>query len=222
MRIYLSILSLLFVGISCKNTTAQNAADKEMALKAPIETPTQNGMEHAYFASGCFWCVEAVFESVKGVDEAISGYSGGTQENPTYQQVSSGTTNHAEAVEVIYDPKVVDYQTLVNVFFGSQDPTTANRQGPDRGTQYRSIAFYQNNEQKKMIEQTIERLNKSTFDGKIVTQVLPFQKFWEAEGYHQDYERNHMDDPYIKSVSIPRINKFKKQFPELLKENATH
>lgn len=222
MKLYLSLLSLLFISVSCKNATQQNTADKEMAMKAPVQTPAQDGMEHAYFASGCFWCVEAVYESVKGVEEAISGYSGGTQPNPTYEQVSSGTTNYAESVEVIYDPKVVNYQTLVNIFFGSQDPTTANRQGPDRGTQYRSIAFYQNNEEKQIIENTIKRLNESTFNGKIVTQVLPFQKFWEAEGYHQNYERNNMNDPYIKSVSIPRINRFKKQFPELLKETATH
>ncbi|HEA28588.1 MAG TPA: peptide-methionine (S)-S-oxide reductase [Leeuwenhoekiella sp.] len=222
MKLYISLLSLLFISVSCKNTTQKSTADNQMAMKDPITTPAENGMEHAYFASGCFWCVEAVYESVKGVKEARSGYSGGTQPNPTYKQVSSGTTDYAEAVEVIYDPTVVSYQSLVDVFFGSQDPTTANRQGPDRGTQYRSIAFYQNEEQKQIIENTIKRLNESTYDGEIVTQVLPFQKFWEAEDYHQDYERNHMNDPYISSVSIPRINRFKKKFPELLKENSTH
>lgn len=222
MKFYLSLLSLLFISVSCKNGPQQNAADKEMAMKDPVQTTVENGMEHAYFASGCFWCVEAVFESLKGVEEAKSGYSGGTQSNPTYQQVSSGATDHAEAVEVIYDPSVVSYETLVNVFFGSQDPTTANRQGPDRGTQYRSIAFYQNDEEKQIIENTIKRLNESTYNGGILTQVLPFQKFWEAEAYHQDYERNNMNDPYIKNVSIPRINLFKEQFPELLKETATH
>ncbi|MGB3775085.1 MAG: peptide-methionine (S)-S-oxide reductase MsrA [Leeuwenhoekiella sp.] len=222
MKLYLSFLSLLFIGLSCKDAPKKDSMMSAMAMKDPVQTSAENGMEHAYFASGCFWCVEAVFESVKGVDEAISGYSGGEEKNPTYQQVSSGSTMHAEAVEVIYDPAIVNYQTLVNVFFGSQDPTTANRQGPDRGRQYRSIAFYQNDEQKQIIESTIERLNESTYNGNIVTQVMPFQKFWEAEDYHQDYERNHMNDPYIRSVSIPRLNRFKEKFPELLKENATH
>ncbi|WP_031426138.1 peptide-methionine (S)-S-oxide reductase MsrA [Flavimarina sp. Hel_I_48] len=222
MKLYLSLLALFFISIACKNPTQNNAVDSEIAMKDPIQIPAQDGMEHAYFASGCFWCVEAVFESVKGVEEAVSGYSGGTESNPTYKQVSAGSTEHAEAVKVIYDPKVVSYETLVNVFFGSQDPTTKNRQGPDRGKQYRSIAFYQNDQQKNIIESTIDRLNKSTYDGKIVTEVLPFQKFWDAEDYHQDYERNHKNEPYIRSVSIPRLNKFKAKFPELLKENTNH
>lgn len=222
MKLYHSLLALFFISVACKNPTQNNAVDSEIAMKDPIQIPAQDGMEHAYFASGCFWCVEAVFESVKGVEEAVSGYSGGTESNPTYKQVSAGSTDHAEAVEVIYDPKVVSYETLVNVFFGSQDPTTKNRQGPDRGKQYRSIAFYQNDQQKNIIESTIDRLNKSTYDGKIVTEVLPFQKFWNAEDYHQDYERNHKNEPYIRSVSIPRLNKFKAKFPELLKENTNH
>ncbi|MEH6657547.1 MAG: peptide-methionine (S)-S-oxide reductase MsrA [Leeuwenhoekiella marinoflava] len=205
--------------MSCKNT-GPSAEDQKMAPLDPVQTEAVDGYERAYFASGCFWCVEAVFESVKGVKEAVSGYSGGTIKNPTYKQVSYGKTNHAEAVAVFYDPKVISFRNLVLVFFGSQDPTTLNRQGPDRGRQYRSIAFYQNSDQKKIIEDIIAELNETVYDDQIVTQVLPFQKFWQAEGYHQNYERNNPKDPYIQGVSIPRLNRFKKQFPELLKDNA--
>ncbi|PHQ28045.1 peptide-methionine (S)-S-oxide reductase [Leeuwenhoekiella nanhaiensis] len=191
-----------------------------MAQLEPVQTQPVNGYQRAYFASGCFWCVEAIFESLKGVNEVISGYSGGTEQNPTYRQVSYGKTNHAEAVEVFYDPSVISHQTLVKVFFGSHDPTTLNRQGPDRGRQYRSIAFYQNEQEREIIENTIKQLNKQDFDGEIVTQVLPFREFWKAEAYHQDYEEKNPGDPYIQGVSIPRYNRFKKQFPELLKDNA--
>ncbi len=219
MRLLSSVFILFTVLASCKNTSSGNEADKQMALLEPVQTEPVNGYERAYFASGCFWCVEAIFESVEGVHEVISGYSGGTEENPTYQEVSYGKTNHAEAVEVFYDPEVIDFQTLVKVFFGSQDPTTLNRQGPDRGRQYRSIAFFQNENEKKIIQNTIAKLNREFYNGEIVTQVLPFRKFWKAETYHQDYEEKNPGDPYIQGVSIPRYNKFKKQFPELLKDN---
>lgn len=171
-----------------------------------------------YFASGCFWCVEAVFESVKGVKEAVSGYSGGKEKNPTYEAVSRGQTSHAEAVKVYYDPLVVDFETLVKVFFASQDPTTPNQQGPDRGTQYRSIAFYQNNKEKQVIEKVIKQLtNNKVYTKPIVTEVTAFEKFWEAEEYHQNYERRNPDNPYVRNVSIPRLNRFKAKMPEVLK-----
>ena len=219
MRLCSLLILTFFTTMSCKNT-GPSAEDQKMAPLDPVQTEAGDGYERAYFASGCFWCVEAVFESVKGVKEAVSGYSGGTIKNPTYKQVSYGKTNHAEAVAVFYDPKVISFRNLVLVFFGSQDPTTLNRQGPDRGRQYRSIAFYQNSDQKKIIEDIIAELNETVYDDQIVTQVLPFQKFWQAEGYHQNYERNNPKDPYIQGVSIPRLNRFKKQFPELLKDNA--
>ncbi|RXG26871.1 peptide-methionine (S)-S-oxide reductase [Leeuwenhoekiella marinoflava DSM 3653] len=219
MRLCSLLILTFFTTMSCKNT-GPSAEDQKMAQLDPVQTEAVDGYERAYFASGCFWCVEAVFESVKGVKEAVSGYSGGTIKNPTYKQVSYGKTNHAEAVAVFYDPKVISFRNLVLVFFGSQDPTTLNRQGPDRGRQYRSIAFYQNSDQKKIIEDIIAELNETVYDDQIVTQVLPFQKFWQAEGYHQNYERNNPKDPYIQGVSIPRLNRFKKQFPELLKDNA--
>ena len=180
-------------------------------------------MERAYFASGCFWCVEAIYESVKGVDEAISGYSGGHTKNPTYESSNTGTTGHAEAVEIIYNPNVVSFKTLVDVYFGSQNITQVNGQGPDRGSQYRSIIFYQNDEQKQIIDTKIAALEKEVGKGNVAAQVLPFQKFWKAEAYHQDYEKNNPNNPYIQNVSIPRLNKFKAKFPDILKtDKETH
>ncbi|WP_196892995.1 peptide-methionine (S)-S-oxide reductase MsrA [Aureivirga marina] len=181
-------------------------------------TEVKKGETVAYFAAGCFWCVEAVFESVDGVKEAYAGYSGGTKSNPTYQQVGAGLTDYAEAVEVVYDPTVVSFETLVRVFFGSQDPTTLNRQGPDIGKQYRSIAFYENPKQKQIIEKVIKELNRTTYHGKIVTEVEPFEKFYKAEAYHQNYVVNHPDNPYVRRVSIPRLNEFKAKFPQYLKK----
>ena len=206
---------------SCKSS-GKTDHDLLMAQKSPVQTESVDGYERAYFASGCFWCVEAIFESVKGVKEAVSGYSGGLEKNPTYNKVSYGKTNHAETVEVFYDPKIVSFQTLVTVFFASQDPTTLNRQGPDRGRQYRSILFYQNKEQQELANQIIQKLNTEFYNGKITTQVMPFQKFWKAEDYHQNYEINHPNDPYIRGVSLPRLNRFKKKYPELLKDNIKH
>jgi len=177
--------------------------------------------ETAYFASGCFWCVEAIFESVKGVKEVISGYSGGPEQNPTYEQVAYGRTRHAEAVEVYYDPKIISFQKLVQVFFGSHDPTSLNRQGPDRGAQYRSIAFYKNNEEKKIIQEYITLLtSNNAYDQPIVTEVTQFEKFWKAEEYHQDFERRNPNQSYIRAVSIPRLNRFKENFKDFLKEDA--
>ncbi len=196
---------------SCNNSTAQTA---EVKQKAPLK----EGLSKAYFASGCFWCVEAVFENVKGVEEAISGYSGGTKKNPTYEEICTGTLRHAEAVEVYYDPEVITYETLLKVFFGSQDPTTPNRQGPDRGPQYRSIAFYQTAAEKAQIESYIAELDASgEYDAKIVTEVVPFDVFWPAEEYHQDFEKRNPNQAYVKAVSIPRLLKFEKKFPYLLK-----
>lgn len=171
----------------------------------------------AYFGSGCFWCVESIYENLKGVKEVISGYSGGKTVNPSYKEVISGKTGHAEVVKVIYDPNIVSFKVLVDVFFGSHDPSTLNRQGPDRGTQYRSIAFYENLGEKKIIENSIKTLldNKTFF--KVTTEVKKFNKFYEAEDYHQDYKKKNPYNPYIMKVSAPRINKFKMDFSELVK-----
>jgi len=184
----------------------------------PVEVPLQDGQARAYFAGGCFWCVEAVFESIRGVSESISGYSGGHSENPTYKSSNTGRTGHAEAVEIIYNPDEVSFAELVDAFFASHDPTQKNGQGPDNGSQYRAIAFFQNAEQKKIIDDHIAELNATKYDGKIVTEVMPFQKFWVGEDYHQNYERLNPGNPYIQGVSIPRLKRFKAARPGLLKD----
>ncbi|TNF77567.1 MAG: peptide-methionine (S)-S-oxide reductase [Bacteroidetes bacterium] len=219
---------LLLVLAVLSVTSCQSKEKKEPNLQIAAKQTQQpkqqqdlSAYETAYFASGCFWCVEAIFESVKGVAEVISGYAGGPEENPTYEQVSYGRTGHAEAVEVYYDPEVISFLELVQVFFGSHDPTTLNRQGPDRGRQYRSIAFYKNQEEQKIIRTYIDALEESKiYDQPVVTEITPFTKFYKAEDYHQDYERKHPENPYIQSVSIPRLKRFKTNFPEYLKENA--
>lgn len=209
------LLSLIFIN------TCQIASPEPEDRATTVWNPTvhyQNKAK-AYFASGCFWCVEAVYESLEGVEEAYSGYAGGKTKNPTYYQVITGKTGHAETVEVIYDPEVIDFATLVEVFFDSHDPTLLNQQGPDRGTQYRSVAFYQNESEKKIIEDHISKLTKEkTYSKKIVTEVKPLSKFYYAENYHQDYEKNNPNDLYILNVSKPRLNKFKVTSPELLKK----
>ena len=187
---------------------------------APAKEPKDlSNYSVAYFASGCFWCVEAIYESVRGVEEAISGYSGGTEKNPTYRQVGGGNTSHAEAVAVYYDPEVVDFRTLVKVFYGSQDPTTVNGQHPDYGPQYRSIIFYANAEERTIAEEEKAALEASgLYSEPIATEISAFTKFWEAEDYHQDYEKLNPGNPYVQKVSIPRLRRFQQKFPELLKE----
>lgn len=214
----LIFLTLSCFLLSCGDGNTQTVTKKEIANAKPVEVPIENGMARAYFASGCFWCVEAIYESMKGVEEAISGYSGGHTSNPTYESSNTGTTGHAEAVEVIYDPNKVDFETLVRVFFGSQNPTQVNGQGPDIGSQYRSIVFFQNEEQKQIIEKVKTEV-AANYDKPIAAEVLPFQKFWVAEDYHQNYERLNPGNPYVQKVSVPRLNRFKKRFPNLLKEN---
>lgn len=216
----LSILTLTFL-FSCHNQAQTNPKQQAVINADPVTVPLKDGKARAYFASGCFWCVEAIYESVKGVEEVISGYSGGFTEDPTYEKSNTGKTGHAEAVEVIYDPEVVDFATLVNVYFGSQNPTQVNGQGPDQGSQYRSIIFYQDDEQKTIIEEKKAALAQK-LDAKIAAEIYPFQKFWVGEDYHQDYERRNPNNGYIRNVSIPRLNKFKARFPELLKETDNH
>ncbi|KAB1067809.1 peptide-methionine (S)-S-oxide reductase MsrA [Tamlana haliotis] len=202
---------------SCQNTAQSQKTQEDVINAKPVEVPLKNGMAKAYFASGCFWCVETIYESVKGVKESISGYAGGHTKNPTYAASNTGTTGHAEAVEVIYNPKIVTFESLVDVYFASQDVTQVNGQGPDKGSQYRSIIFYQNDAQKQIILNKKEALAKK-FDAKIAAEVYPFQKFWLAEDYHQDYKKHHPNNSYIQNVSVPRFNRFKANFPsELLK-----
>lgn len=212
----MTLLISLFIFNACNLITPKPIDNKSQLWTPPS---ISQGIEKAYFASGCFWCVEAIFDSVEGVQEAHSGYSGGKTKNPTYNQIGYGNTGHAEAVEVIYDPKVVSFKTLVDVFFGSHDPTTLNRQGPDRGTQYRSVAFYQNDTEKIAIDSHIVKLiEEEIYSNKIVTEVTPLVKFYYAEEYHQDYEKINPENSYVRNVSIPRLNRFKAKYPHLLKK----
>jgi len=173
----------------------------------------------AIFAGGCFWCTEAVFERVEGVVDVISGYSGGTKKNPTYEEVGRGETNHAEAIAIYYDSTAVTFPQLVEYFFASHDPTQLNRQGPDIGEEYRSIAFYQNPEEKRIIEQQISKLDASgKYDDPIVTEVTEYQSFYRAEDYHQDYYEHHPENPYVQRVSRPKVEKFMKAYPQALKD----
>ena len=213
-QLFTSLLLIAF--FSCKNTAQVNPKQQAVIDADPIEVGLVNGRARAYFASGCFWCVKAIYDSVDGVIEVISGYSGGFTENPTYEASNTGRTGHAEAVEVIYDPKIVSFEVLVDVYFASQDPTQVNGQGPDRGSQYRSIIFYQNEVQKQTILNKKETLAKA-LDDIIAAEVYPFQKFWDAEDYHQNYERLNPNNGYIRAVSIPRLRRFQAKMPEVLK-----
>jgi peptide-methionine (S)-S-oxide reductase len=173
------------------------------------------------FAGGCFWCLEAVFDQVRGVESVESGYAGGHVENPSYRAVCTGTTGHAEVVQVHYDGNVVSYQDLLNIFFGIHDPTTLNRQGADIGTQYRSAIFYHNEDQKSIAEKFIQDLEmQKIFDRPIVTQVVPLDKFYMAEDYHQEYFAKNPYQAYCMAVVSPKVSKFRKHFQDLLKKEA--
>lgn len=178
----------------------------------------QTSTKTAYFASGCFWCVEAIFESVKGVYYAESGYSGGTVKNPTYEQISTGKTGHAETVKVVYNAKEISYETLLRIFFNSHDPSTLNKQGPDEGTQYRSVIFYQTEEEKKKAQEYIKLLKTKNTFSRVTTTLEPFTKFYKAEEYHQDFEKRNPNHPYVQAISLPRLMRFKKSSPNYLKK----
>lgn len=179
----------------------------------------------AVFAGGCFWGIQAVFQHIKGVESATAGYSGGWVEHPSYEDVSSGRTGHAESVRVVFDPSVVSYETLLRVFFSvAHDPTQLNRQGPDVGTQYRSIVFYTSDEQKRDVSAYIDQLDKShAFPRPIVTQVVPFKQFFVAEAYHQDFAEKNPDNPYIAYNDAPKVANLHRAFPELWSDKlASH
>jgi peptide-methionine (S)-S-oxide reductase len=175
-------------------------------------------LEVATLAAGCFWCVEAVFDDLKGVEDVVSGYAGGHTENPTYRQVCDGTTGHAEVTQVKFDPTQISFRDILYVFFSVHDPTTLNRQGPDVGTQYRSAIFYHDAEQKKVSEEVIWELTENgVFDDPIVTEVKPLEKFWPAEDYHQEYFANNPNQPYCTAVVEPKVRKFREKFVDRLK-----
>jgi peptide-methionine (S)-S-oxide reductase len=195
-------------------------AGSGVAVPAPVvdqAKATAKAKETAVVAGGCFWGIQAVFQHVKGVHNATSGYSGGTVKNPDYEAVSSGETGHAESVKIVYDPSQVTYGELLRVFFSvALDPTEVNRQGPDSGTQYRSVIFYSNDEQKHIAEAYIAQLEQAkVFPRKIATQVVPLQAFYEAEDYHQNYATIHPNDPYIVYNDAPKVANLRREFPEL-------
>lgn len=174
-----------------------------------------NKLEIAVFGGGCFWCTEAVLKSLRGVASAVPGYSGGKTKNPTYEQVSTGETGHAEVTKIEFDPKEISYEDILTVFFATHDPTTLNRQGNDVGTQYRSVVFFTDEAQKKSAEDFIKKLNES--GKKVVTEVEPLKEFYEAEDYHKGYYEAHRDQPYCELVISPKLDKLKEKFNQLLK-----
>ena len=211
----ISLLAFLFACGSQQPAEAQNPP-RSTAGFAPTNL---KGLALATFAGGCFWAQEEAFEQLKGVKQVVSGYAGGTKANPTYEQVSTQTTGHTETVQIYYDSKVISYQKLADIFFtAAHDPTQLNRQGPDAGPEYRSAAFYRTPEEKKILESTIAKVNASkAYSGKIVTEIVPFKKFWPAEDYHQGYYRLHPENPYINNVSAAKVEHVQKAFAKELK-----
>lgn len=210
--------SLFFIAIMLLAFSSCAQKSKKMAEKAKVNSSELSKLSQATFAAGCFWHEEALFESVKGVKEVISGYAGGNTANPSYESIETGSTGHAETVNVYYDSSVITYPTLLKIYFAAQDPTQVNGQGPDLGTQYRSIVFYRNNSEKVMSEQFVKQLNASgKYNRPIAVKVMPFTKFWQAEDYHQDYILHNPDGGYVQHVSIPEIKHFQKLYPELVK-----
>ncbi|MDN3656697.1 peptide-methionine (S)-S-oxide reductase MsrA [Ferruginibacter paludis] len=206
MKLIFAILFLLSIGLI-------SSAQSSKLNFVPGSTKPLPNEAVATFAEGCFWHAEIVFQSLDGVRDAVSGYAGGTDINPTYEKVAGGNTGHAETVQVYYDPSRISYETLVKAFFASQDPTTLNRQGNDAGTEYRSMAFYRNETEKQVIESEIKRLTSlKVYKNNIVTEVVPFKKFYPAEDYHQEYIHNNPGNPYVANVSIPEFLSFKKKF----------
>jgi len=180
-----------------------------------------NPLSTATLAAGCFWCVEAVFQELNGVHQVVSGYAGGTVHNPSYQQVCTGTTGHAEAVQISFDPQVISFADLLYVFWRTHDPTTPNRQGADVGTQYRSAIFYHDQEQKAIAERSKAETEASgVWPAPIVTEIVPFSNFYAAEAYHQDFYRLNPSQPYCQVVIDPKLRKFRKEFQSRLKETA--
>lgn len=212
-QIIIPALSILLILFSCDAISQKKSDVRKVKLLAP------KGKAIAAFAEGCFWCSEHIFESVAGVDSAISGYAGGNINNPTYDLVNTETTGHAETVLVYYNPQVVSYAELCKVFFASHDPTTPNQQGPDKGSSYRSILFYTGTAEKTTAQQAIRDISKSgRFNKAIVTELKPLTAFYRAEEYHQDYIEHNPNQGYVKAVSIPRYNLFKKTYKGKLKK----
>ena len=213
------LFTLLLAGQSLASCAQQNSTSVQNVFSQTDST--QNKMttqDTAVFGAGCFWCVEAVYQSIEGVIKVTSGYSGGTTVNPTYKEVCSGTTGHAEVCQVIYDPQKISYKDLLEAFWSAHDPTTLNRQGADVGTQYRSVIFYRSDEQKQIAEEYKKKLNDSmAFSKPVVTSIEPFTVFYAAEDYHQDYFELNGHEPYCQIVIAPKLAHFKEVFHDKLK-----
>ena len=224
MRKYIPSTALLCLllswgAVACNTPNAQHP--KSLEIPKDQMTPNDSTTEIATLGAGCFWCVEAIFQNLNGVVRVQSGYSGGTVINPSYKEVCNGTTGHAEAVQVTFDPSVISFAEILEVFFETHDPTTLNRQGADVGTQYRSAIFYHSEEQKRIAETAIKAANESgNWGDPIVTELTPFTNFFEAEDYHQDYFDLHGEQPYCQMVIRPKVEKFRKKFHDKLKETA--
>lgn len=205
-------LIALLLGVFINSSSAQQSKTKTM-------DDNKSNLEKATFGSGCFWCTEAVFLAVKGVEKVESGYSGGKVKNPTYREVCTGMTGHAEVTQITYDPKVISFEDLLEVFWNTHDPTTLNKQGADEGTQYRSVVFYHNEEQKKIAEAYKKQLEASKiYKNPIVTEISPLTTFYKAEDYHQNYYELNPNQGYCQYVIRPKVDKFKKQFASKLKK----
>lgn len=216
---FLSIISTFALFSASCDPSPKQPINKSISMSEDI-IPAGKKTDTATFGTGCFWCTEAIFQELKGVLKTVSGYSGGTVANPSYEDVCTGTTGHAESLQIIYDPSVITYDELLEVFWESHDPTSLNRQGNDAGTQYRSAIFYHNAEQKQKAEHYKEELNKSgAYDKPIVTEITAYTKFYPAENYHQDYYRTHGSQPYCYLVIKPKVEKFEKVFKNKLKKN---
>lgn len=204
--------ALVMVAAFFMNACSQTKETKTMENKT-----VNTGYDTATFGAGCFWCVEAVFQQLKGVVKVTSGYSGGETKNPTYKEVCDGSTGHAEVCQIVYDPKQISFKELLEAFWQTHDPTTYNRQGNDVGTQYRSAIFYHNEEQKKLAEQYKIELNRSgAFEKPIITSMEPYTVFYPAEDYHQNYYNQNQDAPYCSFMIKPKLDKFKKAFKDKL------
>lgn len=210
------LMSCLMSNLACNTLKAKDFPEPAIDVKARATTAKQT----VVLAGGCFWCTEAVFEQLKGVKEVTSGYAGGAPETANYEDVSSGVTEHAEAIQITYDPSKITYGQILKVFFSvAHDPTQLNRQGPDYGRQYRSAIFYAGREQKRVAEAYIAQLEKAAvFPDPIVTEVVPLQKFYAAEEYHQDFVRHNPDEPYVTVNAIPKVEKVRKQFRGQVKQ----
>ena len=210
--------TVLIVGQGNPTMAEPKRSPKDQSKPVEAES-TSDHLEKATFGSGCFWCTEAVFQQLKGVTSVVSGYSGGRTKNPTYAEVCTGNTGHAEVIQVTYDPKLVTYADLLEVFWKTHDPTTLNRQGADRGTQYRSVIFYHNEAQQKEANEYLKKLDASgAFDDPIVTEISPLKEFYSGEAYHQNYFRNTPNNDYCNAVIKRKVAKFRAVFKDKLKE----